>query len=169
MNRVRVIFRWVHFLSEVEISISHHAQYEPFHVSHSRFPIKLLNRYSQILFIFTYVIEARIWWILVKADSKNIEPFDFNRDFTENTRKCTFLRDDFEPHTKPPKHHPVGIDFFPYEDYAEYYIYHKFQPGPRRDWYFVDPNIWQKMSFLINIHYSYLTTGVRPTRNFEHK
>ena len=72
---------------------------------------KVLNRCSQIWLAFTYVIEARVLWILVKAVSKNIEPFSFYRVFTETPGKCTFLRGDFWPQIRSPRYHSFGFVF----------------------------------------------------------
>ena len=47
---------------------------------------KLLNRGSQILLNFWYVIEEGVWWILTQADLKNIESFGFYEGFTKTPK-----------------------------------------------------------------------------------
>jgi hypothetical protein len=43
----------------------------------------LLNRGSQILLNFLYVIEEGFWWTLTQADLKNMDSFGFYEGFTK--------------------------------------------------------------------------------------
>ncbi len=106
---------------------------------------KVLNRYRQIQLIFTHVVEASVLWILVKAVSKNIEPFGFYRIFTETSEKCTFSRDDFRCQKKSIKHRLFVLNFF------------------------LHANIWLSSTYTINFSLNYWTVGILWILQFQEK
>ena len=81
----------------------------------------MLNRWSPISFILICVIEATILRSLVKTRSKNIEPFNYYRIFTNGTRKSQFTPEPFGRAYISRTSEVNDLKFFVYSPTTEFY------------------------------------------------